>query len=44
METQSMLSVEKKKPKKPKMDIVKISKEPEIDLFADYEILSKPQT
>ena len=30
--------------KKSKVDIVNIPKEPEIDLFADYEILSKPRT
>jgi len=34
-----MISVEKKKPKKSKVVTVNIPKEPEIDLFADYEIL-----
>lgn len=44
LDSQSMISVEKKKPKKSKMDTVKIPKEPEIDFFADYEYLPKPRT
>jgi len=39
LDSQSMISVEKKKPKKSKVVTVNIPKEPEIDLFADYEIL-----